>query len=157
MDGREEAVRYRFEGWLFDPASGDLAGPGGRARLAPQPSLLLRALLEEAGEVVSRKRLQERIWPEHLVRAFDEVKDTLDPLGIMNPGVIRPVDGMKFWYGSSALMRHSIAAPLILISSCFIFNFCPAATLICSLIKSTPVTISVTGCSTWIRVFISMK
>ncbi len=33
----------------------------------------------------------------------------------------------------------------------------PAATRICSLTRSKPVTISVTGCSTWIRVFISMK
>ena len=33
----------------------------------------------------------------------------------------------------------------------------PAATLICSLIKSKSVTSSVIGCSTWIRVFISMK
>ena len=33
----------------------------------------------------------------------------------------------------------------------------PAATRICSFTRSKPVTISVTGCSTWIRVFISMK
>ena len=36
-------------------------------------------------------------------------------------------------------------------------NFSPAATRNCSLTRSTPMTISVTGCSTWIRVFISMK
>jgi hypothetical protein len=33
----------------------------------------------------------------------------------------------------------------------------PAATRICSCTMSMPVVISVTGCSTWIRVFISMK
>ena len=33
----------------------------------------------------------------------------------------------------------------------------PAAMRICSLTMSTPVTISVTGCSTWSRVFASMK
>jgi hypothetical protein len=33
----------------------------------------------------------------------------------------------------------------------------PAAILICSLTRSMPVIISVTGCSTWMRVFISMK
>ena len=33
----------------------------------------------------------------------------------------------------------------------------PAATRICSFTRSKLVTISVTGCSTWIRVFISMK
>ncbi len=33
----------------------------------------------------------------------------------------------------------------------------PAAIRICSFTRSMPVIISVTGCSTWIRVFISMK
>jgi len=33
----------------------------------------------------------------------------------------------------------------------------PAATRICSFTRSRPVTASVTACSTWIRVFISMK
>jgi hypothetical protein len=33
----------------------------------------------------------------------------------------------------------------------------PPAIRICSFTMSTPVTISVTGCSTWTRVFISMK
>jgi hypothetical protein len=33
----------------------------------------------------------------------------------------------------------------------------PAAMRSCSLTISTPVIISVTGCSTWTRVFISMK
>ena len=33
----------------------------------------------------------------------------------------------------------------------------PAATRNCSATRSMPVTISVTGCSTWMRVFISMK
>jgi hypothetical protein len=33
----------------------------------------------------------------------------------------------------------------------------PSATRICSRIRSMSVIISVTGCSTWMRVFISMK
>ena len=41
-------------------------------------------------------------------------------------------------------------------SSCTL-SFSPAATRICSFTRSTPVIISVTGCSTWMRVFISMK
>ena len=36
-------------------------------------------------------------------------------------------------------------------------SFSPAATRICSFTRSIPVTSSVTGCSTWMRVFISMK
>ena len=33
----------------------------------------------------------------------------------------------------------------------------PAAIWSCMRTRSTPMTISVTGCSTWMRVFISMK
>jgi hypothetical protein len=64
--------------------------------------------------------------------------------------------GWKLRAGSSAFTRHSITWPrsggssLTRISS-------PAATRICSFTRSTPVSISVTGCSTWMRVFISMK
>ena len=41
--------------------------------------------------------------------------------------------------------------------SFLIDSFFPLAILICSFIRSIPVTISVTQCSTWIRVFISIK
>ena len=59
--------------------------------------------------------------------------------------------------GSSALMRHSIAWPLIWICRCVNGSFSPAATMICVRTMSMPVISSVTGCSTWTRVFISMK
>ena len=36
-------------------------------------------------------------------------------------------------------------------------SVCPSASRICSLMRSMPVTISVIGCSTWMRVFTSMK
>jgi hypothetical protein len=36
-------------------------------------------------------------------------------------------------------------------------SFSPAAMRNCAFTRSTPVTISVTQCSTWMRVFISMK
>jgi hypothetical protein len=38
-----------------------------------------------------------------------------------------------------------------------LLSFSPAAIMICAFTRSTSVTISVTGCSTWMRVFISMK
>ena len=42
-------------------------------------------------------------------------------------------------------------------SLCLTDSGAPAAIRICSFTRSMPVIISVTGCSTWIRVFISMK
>src|SRR3990172_5121337 len=45
----------------------------------------------------------------------------------------------------------------ICMSSCWYCSFSPAAMSNCCRTISTPVIISVTGCSTWMRVFISMK
>ena len=54
-------------------------------------------------------------------------------------------------------MRHSIAWPVNVTSLCLNDSRSPAAIRICSLTMSMPVTNSVTGCSTWTRVFTSMK
>ena len=54
-------------------------------------------------------------------------------------------------------MRHSIAWPRRTTSSWRSDSGSPAATRICSRTRSTPVTSSVTVCSTWMRVFISRK
>ena len=53
--------------------------------------------------------------------------------------------------------RFSIAWPRILMSSWRNDSRWPPATRIISRIKSVSVTISVTGCSTWMRELISMK
>ena len=67
-----------------------------------------------------------------------------------------PGDGTKV-KGSSALMRHSRACPEKATSFWEKDSGAPAATWICSFTRSRPVTSSVTPCSTWMRVFISMK
>ena len=69
---------------------------------------------------------------------------------------MRPGDGTNV-YGSSALIRHSIAWPRRAMSRWRNRSFWPAATRICSCTMSMPVMSSVTGCSTCTRVFISMK
>src|SRR2546422_2173476 len=69
----------------------------------------------------------------------------------------RPLAGMNPASGSSAVMRHSMAAPLLEIWSCVNGSGSPAAIRSCSATRSRPVTISVTGCSTCRRVFTSRK
>ena len=54
-------------------------------------------------------------------------------------------------------MRHSIAWPVNVTSPCLNDSRSPAAIRICSLTMSMPVMNSVTGCSTWRRVFTSRK
>ena len=67
-----------------------------------------------------------------------------------------PGEGMKV-RAFSALMRHSMAWPEIVTSLCDSDSGAPEAMRICSMTRSSPVIISVTGCSTCRRVFISMK
>ena len=67
----------------------------------------------------------------------------------------RPALGRKV-SGVSALTRHSMACPCGFTLSVTVID-APAAMRSCSFTMSTPVTTSVTACSTWMRVFISMK
>jgi DNA-binding winged helix-turn-helix (wHTH) protein/TolB-like protein len=59
----------RFAEYEFDLDSGELAGPGGRARLQPQPAKVLSALLARPGELVTRDELKQAVWPETFVEA----------------------------------------------------------------------------------------
>ena len=71
--------------------------------------------------------------------------------------MIAPGAGANFLCAASALIRHSIDQPRSSTSSWAIESGSPAATRICSRTMSMPLTISVTQCSTWTRVFISRK
>jgi DNA-binding winged helix-turn-helix (wHTH) protein/TolB-like protein len=62
---------YRFGGFTFDSASGDLKSAGQVTRVKPQVAALLLILIEHAGAVVSRAELQARLWPDTTVE-FDE-------------------------------------------------------------------------------------
>ena len=50
-------------------------------------------LAGEHGDGRIRAPLLERIWGPSLTRAFRGIKDSLDPTGILNPGVILPLPG----------------------------------------------------------------
>jgi FAD/FMN-containing dehydrogenase len=45
----------------------------------------------EHGDGRLRAPLLSKIWPAAIVKAFREVKNTLDPRGILNPGVVIPL------------------------------------------------------------------
>src|SRR6185503_20306663 len=53
----------RFGAFELDPTSGELLKRGVRFRLRDKPLQVLLALLERPGETVTRKELQERLWP----------------------------------------------------------------------------------------------
>src|SRR4051812_13735615 len=61
------AVRtYQFGDYELD-RTGELRKFGTRIRLQNKPFLLLLALLERPGEIVTRTQLQARLWPETFV------------------------------------------------------------------------------------------
>ena len=84
----------------------------------------------------------------------NESNRTPGPPGTLNAW-ITPGDGANV-SGSSALMRHSMECPVKVTSLCRNDSRWPSAMRICSFTMSRPVTISVTGCSTWSRVLVSM-
>src|SRR5258706_4891599 len=76
----------RFGDFAVDLRSGELDKEGVKIKLQEQPFRLLAVLLEHAGEVVTRKELRQRLWPEDTFGAFDDglntaIKKLRDALG----------------------------------------------------------------------------
>jgi eukaryotic-like serine/threonine-protein kinase len=67
----EPGVVYQFGPYEVNTASGELLKNGRRIKLQEQPSRLLIALLENAGEVISHEELRRRLWPDHTFVDFD--------------------------------------------------------------------------------------
>jgi TolB-like protein/DNA-binding winged helix-turn-helix (wHTH) protein/Tfp pilus assembly protein PilF len=77
---------YRFAGFEFDPAAGELHQDGVKVRLQAQPFQILRLLLERPGEVVTREEVRQALWPGDTFVDFDvglnsAIKRLRDALG----------------------------------------------------------------------------
>lgn len=64
--------RLRFGDFEFDSISGRLFQRGRPVKIQPQPLRVLAALLESAGEIVSREHLRTRIWGGSTFVEFDQ-------------------------------------------------------------------------------------
>jgi DNA-binding winged helix-turn-helix (wHTH) protein/tetratricopeptide (TPR) repeat protein len=62
---------FQFGPFRVNPESGELLKNGERVRLQDQPFRLLVILLENAGQVVTREELRNRIWPDNTYVDFD--------------------------------------------------------------------------------------
>jgi DNA-binding winged helix-turn-helix (wHTH) protein/tetratricopeptide (TPR) repeat protein len=62
-----ERKEFSFDGWTLKAASGELLREGETQRLPQQPLKLLLELLEHPGEVVTRERMVEVLWPRGIV------------------------------------------------------------------------------------------
>jgi cholera toxin transcriptional activator len=66
----------RFGVFEADLASGELRKNGAQIRLQEQPFQVLLALLERAGELVTREDLRQRLWPSDTFVDFDHSLNT---------------------------------------------------------------------------------
>ena len=62
---------YEFGPFEVNPVSGELLKHGRRVKVQEQPFRLLVILLENAGHVVSREQIQNRIWEGNTFVDFD--------------------------------------------------------------------------------------
>ena len=65
------AALARFGPYSVNLASGDLRKFGYRIKLQPKSFLILQALLERPGEMVTREDLKNRLWAEHTFVEFE--------------------------------------------------------------------------------------
>lgn len=71
----EPPPTMRFGTFEIDLESRELRKQGLRMRLEEKPFLILEALLEQAGRMVTRKTLHQKLWPDTYVR-FDQNLNT---------------------------------------------------------------------------------
>lgn len=72
---KRSARTLRFGVFELDPQARELRRRGVRVKLQQKPFQILEMLLERAGEVVTRKDLRERLWPDTFV-GFDRSLNT---------------------------------------------------------------------------------
>jgi TolB-like protein/DNA-binding winged helix-turn-helix (wHTH) protein/Tfp pilus assembly protein PilF len=71
MPPSQVSQSIRFDNFELDIRAGELRNGGIRIRLQEQPLLILQALLENPGQVVTREELQKKVWPADTFVDFD--------------------------------------------------------------------------------------
>ncbi|MEM9529911.1 MAG: winged helix-turn-helix domain-containing protein [Pseudomonadota bacterium] len=89
----------RFDRCAFDPHTLRLTRAGQTVPLRPKAALLLRELIDRAGEVVSKAELLEKVWGCHLVadqNLFQAISELRLALPLKNAIVTYPNRGYAF-------------------------------------------------------------
>lgn len=87
-DAEQGGRAFGERGIRFDAESGELGGPLGSTRLAPQPAALLELLRRHVGTVVDRDRVKDHLWPggrvefdQGIAFAVREIRKGLEAVG----------------------------------------------------------------------------
>ena len=101
----------------FDSESGELRGPAGDARVAPQPAALLAFLVENAGTVVSRSNIRSRLWPggrvefdQGIAFAVREIRKALEGVGV-DPGLVETLPRRGFRVAAASVTATAAPGP----------------------------------------------
>ena len=115
------ADMVRFGTFQLDLKARELHKAGVKVKLQDQPFRVLALLVAQAGQVVTREELRQKIWPSDVYVAFDQglnnaVKKVRDVLGDSadNPRFIETVarQGYRFLAPVSAVRRLSAEPPV---------------------------------------------
>ncbi len=69
-------MRYRFGTYEADVRAGELLRDGSKIKIQEQPFQVLVALLERAGDIITREDLRQRLWPSDTFVDFDHSLNT---------------------------------------------------------------------------------
>jgi DNA-binding winged helix-turn-helix (wHTH) protein/tetratricopeptide (TPR) repeat protein len=64
---------FVFSGFVFDPDSGELRRDGTRYRISKQTAEILSILLDNAGQLVSREEIRQRLWPNGEIVGYENI------------------------------------------------------------------------------------
>jgi eukaryotic-like serine/threonine-protein kinase len=113
---------YRFPPYEFDPDAGRLHKHGLRVKLQRKPQILLAALLEERGKILTREELHKRLWSDGTSVGFDEglnvavkkLRDALcDPSD--TPKYVATMSGAGYRFIADVQKVEAAAEPTILL------------------------------------------
>ena len=71
QSGLNPVPRYRFGPIEVDPAAGEIYKSGVKVRVPKKPFLILMALLDRPGEVVTREQLRQQLWSDDTFVEFE--------------------------------------------------------------------------------------
>jgi DNA-binding winged helix-turn-helix (wHTH) protein/Tol biopolymer transport system component len=118
-DHAQRPALIRFGEFQLDLQTGELSRNGTRNRLQGQPLQLLELLLQHPGQLVTRDRIQQYLWPDGIVVEFEHsvnaaVKRLREALGdnAENPSFIEtiPRRGYRFIASVSDVRLHAAPA-----------------------------------------------
>ena len=113
-----DAKDIHFDGWVLRPSSGELLRDGNTQRLAQQPLRMLVELLDHPGEVVTRERLVQVLWPKGVVDFDNSLNAAVRKLRVVlnddseTPRYIETLPRIGYRFIGSITAEPAAAAPV---------------------------------------------